>query len=689
MSRSALKLTAGGPAGWLDALVRAGQLFADERRRTLLAAALLAVNLVLLAMFLFVSYKGFFHSDSAVRVLLAQEMHETGRFFPAGWNYVNKDLMILFAQLGVWPLQFFQEGSYTLYALAGVAVAAVILGSVWWFSGLLGGSTWQRVLALAVLAGGVSASIEEDIFGQAAYGILLTLSCLLAVLTWKSMAAVPRRRPVWWALLFVLVLLCTWSNPQRAAATYLLPLYCGLAAYWWGGEWRSRAHASVPVVVATVLGFVIGAGLSVWTLTQVNNNAGVGAAHWLDFNAMAGNLVHTAHGLVALLGGLPAAGGTVISAQGIYAAMRLLAALILLVLMGRTVLAFCRSASAQARFVGGMVAGLAACFLFLHVTTTVADMNDPVSVARYLAPATTLALLLVICAPLQHASRLGAVLMVGLSLLLASNSVVRFNPGSMIHPGWQNPQRDALVAELKAMGLKYGYATYWNAGALTVLSGGDVKIRQVEVFDGLPVPMRHLSSDHWYEPEAWQGETFLLLTDQEAASLNWGSLTRYAGQPVREARIGDKRVIVFKQNLALDVPGWSAVLRKPLRIDAAPDGSKTVGRWVGSTQSLKTFPGETGYLQFGPYTLLGRGTYRVTFDVVGRADAPQQVVALVDVVAAGGTQVLGSKEVRGDGSAQHIIEFRLDKPVATLEMRVAATGAGEVTYQGVTLSAAH
>jgi len=687
VSQSPLNVAPAQQRGWPDALLRAGQFLCDDRRRTLLAAFLLAINFVLLVVFLFVSYKGIFHSDSAVRVLLAQEMHDTGRFFPAGWNYVNKDLMILFAQLGVWPLQFFYEGSYTLYAVTGVAVAVLILGSVWWFTGLLGGSTWQRVLALAVLAGGVSAGIEEDIFGQAAYGILLMLSCLITVLTWKSMTALPQRRPVWWALLFVLVALCTWSNPQRAAATYLLPLYCGLAAYLWGGDWKPRLRASVPVVAATVLGFAIGAGLSVWTLTQVNNSAGVGAAHWLDFNAMATNIVHTAHGLVALLGGVPAGGGNVISAPGIYAALRLLAAVILLVLMGRKVVALCRSASPQARFVGGMVAGLAACFLFLHVTTTVADMNDPVSVARYLAPATTLALLLVICSPLQSASRLGALLVVGLSLLLATNSVVRFNPGSMIHPAWQNPQRDALVAELKAMGLQYGYATYWNAGALTVLSGGDVKIRQVEVFNGLPVPMRHLSSDHWYEPEAWQGETFLLLTDTEVASINWGTLTHYAGQPIRQARIGDKQVFVFKQNLALDVPGWSAVLRKPLRINAGPDGSKTVGRWVDSTQSLKAMPGESGYLQFGPYVLLGRGRYSVTFDVAGQADPAQQVVAVVDVVAKGGAQVMGVAEVRGDGTAQHTIEFTLDKPVATLEMRVVANGTGEVTYKGVTLSA--
>lgn len=686
MSTSSLKPAPARNAlaqGWAG---RACAFFASERGRTTLASLLLAMNLVLLVVYFFFNYKGYFHSDSSVKNLLAQEMHETSSFFPPGWNYVNKDLMVLFGQLGVWPLLFFFDNSYTLYAISGVLGAIFILASAWWFTGLLGGSTWQRVLALAALAGGISAGVAEDMFGQASYGVVLMFTCLITVLSWKSMSAEPRRQALWWGLLFVLVALVSWSNPQRAAASYLLPLFCGLAAYLWGDDWKPRLRAALPVVAVSVVAFGVGVVLSVLTLARVNNNAGAGAARWLDFDGMASNVVDTLHALLGLLGGLPAGGGDVLSGPGMYAAVRLLAALVLLVLIGRRIVLMCGSPVARARFIGGLVAGVSLCFLFLQATTTVADMTDPMSSARYLTPMVVLGLMLLFCSPLAGMSRLGALLTTGLAVLLATSSVVPSSPGSMIYTGWNNAQREALVAELKAMGLRYGYATYWNAGALTVLSGSEVKIRQIMIPNGLPLPMRHLSADRWYEPEAWQGETFLLMDDKEVAATDWGALTRYVGQPTREARIGAMRVFVFKENISLELPNWSSTLRKPFRMNAAADSAKMVGKWNDAAGVLQTKAGEAGFLQYGPYRPLGRGHYTVTYDVSGRADPATQVVATVDAVTLGGNRILGSAEVRGDGTAQHTLQFTLDHPVLDLELRVLANGVGEVDYKGLTLT---
>jgi hypothetical protein len=266
-----------GKARW-----RAGvaDFLSRERGRTALASVLLVINVVLLIAYLFISYKGIFHSDSAVKNLLAQEMHDTARFFPPDWNYVNKDLMVLFGQLGIFPLLFFFDNSYTLYAISSSVVALLILASAGGFTGLLDGRPWQRVLAVAVLAGGISGGVAEDVFGQAAYGAVVMFTCLVTVLAWKVMSSAMPRRALWCALLFGLVSLITWSNPQRSAASYLLPLFCGLATYAWGGEWTQRLHRCVPVVVSALGGFAAGAVLSVLTLTGVNNNAGAGAARW-------------------------------------------------------------------------------------------------------------------------------------------------------------------------------------------------------------------------------------------------------------------------------------------------------------------------------------------------------------------------------------------------------------------------
>lgn len=660
----------------------------SERGKVALTGLLLLMNCIVLVVFLFTTYKGFFNSDSAVRNLLAQEMMETGSFFPPGWNYVNKDLMVVFAQVGVWPLLYFFKNSYTLFAVVGVFTCALILASAWWFTGLLGGRTWQRLLALAALAGGLSAVAAEGMFGQAAYGVMLMLTCLIAVVGWKSMAVERGRRLLWCSLLFILVALSTWSNPQRAAATYLLPLYCGLAALMWGDGWRNRVKASVPLVIATFAGAILGAVLSGWTLTQVNNNSGVGVAIWLDFDGMVHNAIKTLQGLMALLGGIPVKGASMVDGLGIYQALRLVAALILLVMMGRKIAQLCGDRIARARFAGGVVAGAAACFLFLQVTSTIPDMNDPVSVSRYLLPALALGLLVLLASPLTPGNRLAASVKIGLALLLASNSVLTFNPESMLYKGWYIPGREELVSELKAKGIPYGYATYWEAAPLTVLSDSEVKVRPVQVINGELLPMRHLSSDRWYEPESWSGETFLLLSDAEVATINWGTLTRHVGQPIREERIGSRRLFVFKENISKHLPGWSLTLHEPLRIEAAPDGARTVGQWVDAVEGLQTKRGEAGYLHFGPYSSLAAGNYVATFDVVGSADKASQVVGAVDAAAYGGKLVMGTAEVLGDGQRQHVVKFSLEHAVRNLELRVTSNGSGQVVFQGVTLEPA-
>lgn len=660
----------------------------SERGRNTLTGLLLLLNFVLIVVFLFTTYRGFLNSDSAVRNLLAQEMVDTGSFFPPGWNYVNKDLMVVFAQLGVWPLLYLFGNSYTLFAVVGVFCSALILASAWWFTGLFGGATWQRLLALAALSGGLSAVAAEGMFGQSAYGFMLMLTCLTAVLAWKSLTVDGKPRPLWWALLFVLVTLSTWSNPQRAVATYMLPVYCGLGAMLWGQGWKTRLKSCLPVLLATFAGVLVGAALSGWTLTQVNNNSGVGVAIWLDFDGMMNNAIRTLQGLIALMGGLPTKGTSMVDGLGIYQALRLVAALVLLVMMTRKVVQLCASHDSRARFGGGVVAGAASCFVFLQVTSTIPDMNDPVSVSRYLLPSLALGLLALLSSPLVPGNRLSATVKTGLGLLLAFNTALVFNPESMLYKGWYIPGREELIQEIEAKGGRYGYASYWEASPVTVLSGGKVTVRPIVVINGELLPMRHLSSDRWYEPEAWDGETFLLLSDAEAATVNWGILTRHLGQPVREERIGLRTMYVFKENMSRHLPGWSLTLHDPLRIDASPDGARTVGKWADAVGGLQAKPGEGGYLHFGPYSSLAAGNYIATFDVTGTAENPSQVVGTVDAAAYGGKTVMGTTEVLGNGKQQYVVKFQLERPVRNLELRVVSNATGNVVFKGVTLAQA-
>ena len=81
--------------------------FINKRVTTFLLLSILFINIGLLFWYIFYGYQEFFHSDNAVKVLLAKEIFETGNYFPEAWNYVNGDIMVFFGHTLIIPLLHF------------------------------------------------------------------------------------------------------------------------------------------------------------------------------------------------------------------------------------------------------------------------------------------------------------------------------------------------------------------------------------------------------------------------------------------------------------------------------------------------------------------------------------------------------------------------------------------------------
>ncbi len=73
-----------------------------------------------------------------------------------------------------------------------------------------------------------------------------------------------------------------------------------------------------------------------------------------------------------------------------------------------------------------------------------------------------------------------------------------------------------LTEALEENGLTYGYATFWNSQAITLLSDGDVKCREIlaNAKDGAKTDYYQSSFD-WYEPQDGVNEYFVLLSEKE------------------------------------------------------------------------------------------------------------------------------------------------------------------------------
>ncbi len=105
------------------------------------------------------------------------------------------------------------------------------------------------------------------------------------------------------------------------------------------------------------------------------------------------------------------------------------------------------------------------------------------------------------------------------------------------------------IAEyLKSKGLDYGYATFWNAQAITIQSDSACKVRSVEIDEDGVSQSYYQSNRNWFEDQPGQEEYFLLMTQKEARVLET-SYSRFLYAAHEELRYGGYVIWVFEENL--------------------------------------------------------------------------------------------------------------------------------------------
>jgi hypothetical protein len=666
-----------------------------------LLVGLFLVSLAALVYYLFRGYIPEFNTDSAFKSLLAGEVVRQGSYFPSDWNYVNGDLWVLFGQIFIIPFLPFFKNSYTLHAVSGLISSAIVLISLWCASGMVMRSAWMRLLTVTIFAGGVSWVMAENLFGQVSYGNVLYVAVFTLYFSWRWLEATSRRASVIWAVaLVVLGILAFWGNPQRAAAYDIAPMLAALLAWamargdlftWHPGarRWKLTGDARRLIILGVMLfgAALVGTILHVVSLAQAHSADGAGSARWLSLASFKDNLWFTLEGILGVFGALPTAGRSVMSPWGAYEALRLLSVLAMLVLLPSVCCGFLRDARPGARMLAAFTASGLCLFIFLQVTTTTPDMTGPVMSARYMLPSLVLGLVLV----LGHAESQGLRTPTGvaswcIALVLASSLVYPGNSFSRLYRGTPPSHHVQAMDVLKAHGLQYGYGTYWNSGVITILSGGDVRVRQIEFDRGLPIPRLHLASRSWFRPQTWTGKSFLLLSKEEAAQLDRDTAFTFTGAPLEEFPAGDFVVLVFKENLASTLPNWD-VDSSSERAISDPLGTRSqhqIGRLdkIEGRLQLAADAGETGFLHYGPYVTLPAGDYRVDVDVSAPSTGE---VGYIDVVGNMGATVLAKTPIAGPTAAPVSLRLTAAEAVQGVEVRVFSNGASAMTLRSITL----
>jgi len=672
-----------------------------------LALLFLVFNLLLLCWYLFVGYKAGFHSDSAVKVMLAKEIVETGQYFPRDWNYVNGDLFVLFGHTFIIPLLAFMPAGYLTHAISGLISALLILSGVWFLTGLTQVGLSRRVFIVAIVASGISGCMAENLYGQVSYGVFVYFSCYLLFFSYRFLQAGRKQRIYYGLALFCVLCLMFWSNPQRALVSFGIPLLAAIAWHIQGlnhTEFSGQIKTAWYAIVIVFAGVLLGAALHSVTLAGFSCDFSSLQARWLSYDFMLRNAIITPESFLALFGGLPTADGEVVSKIGIYEAARLAAGLALLGLIPYSIHMSLRQKSSGSAFLASFAFTALVGVLFVQVATTV-PKNDPILVSRYFVPSLVLSLILSFSQKLDWSKApivsLSTAAVAVCFVTSAYPAFVKMGNSSKFDRNISVQHHNALVGLkdfLLENGLHYGYAKFWNAGVLSVLSDEKLLVRQVVFDQGLPKPDRWLSSNRWYRPGAWQGETFLLLSNQkeeqeegleqdqkEQESIDWDLLERYHCKPIRELSYEEFKVYVFPHNLARYLSGWDRRYEAPGSFPASKESLHQVGKlhdnYENTGSAMVVEKGEVGALHYGPYIDVEPGTYTVSFDVA--VESAPNGSARLDVAAEPDQKIL-AETVLMDNTSPRQLKFTLER-LATLEFRVWSLGNARVVFRAVSI----
>ncbi|MEO7936723.1 MAG: hypothetical protein ABIR27_10740 [Dokdonella sp.] len=510
-----------------------------------------------------------FSSDDAVLNMLAESIAKQGSLFPRGWVSNNGDLMVPSGALILAPMLSWFSNGFALHAVAGVFAIALMLLS---FAGFLKAARLpipMILVATAVLATGPSRLSALMLFTQTTYVWLCAGFFVSATLIWRRFCSQQAGQKSSCASLIALasiVFLITFANPRRAVVMLVFPLYVfdralvmslarsvpgvrRLTGLFGLNDATVLLGFGFPFLIASISYF----GLFHFGVVETVHNAS--RLYWDGFASLG------KHARIFLQSWLPSlgSGSEIVATDGLLE--RFLGTIRLVFAVWLTWVGFAEVMRVRRNRdplrTALVLAWLAALIPSLTIYIVYAPLAIDLSTMRYF----TLPILMLLAVAAIRVSGAGqswkkSAPLAGIltSFFLVAVSSVRFVPAvtnsNMRILETRSSYAIRLAELLAAEHLKWGYATWWNAGATTVLSGGATRVSPIYESGQDLLPFNYMTQRLWYEPASWVGETFLAFSRSETTVEKIASLALNLGQPSRTIKSDEFTVLVYDWNIS-------------------------------------------------------------------------------------------------------------------------------------------
>jgi hypothetical protein len=635
-----------------------------------LTVATLAAQIVYVYL---VRFRQFVHSDTAALVLLGKSAIDAHAVIPTRWYWGNGDVWLFGAPIAAGPVALLGVGIETL-RVTSVLVFVLELGVFTYCYRLLTKSTLVSVLAAAVTLLGISRLHLLFVYVELGYGFITMEFFAIFVLLAEAARTRSRRR---WIVALALVFLVAASNPTRFLMYGLAPIFLAVAWPWRGLALRDRA---------TMAAIVTGTWGVAWAtyrfafprLVTFSPEAGHDRFAIKDLAGIAENAALYGRGLIALSG---ESGGLRLAAlPGLVFVFGAIALVVVYVLEHRVASPLGFVAVAQL----GQFGALSVPMLLGNL------MLNPLS-GRYLLPAVlpmlgmsvVLARDALLADGMRRAlARAWLVLAPALGLLALGRMI-----GASLEAAnaqWSNRAGHLAVAnELIARNLRHGFASYWNASLVTLLSEGRARTCPATVGDEGIFPYKWGVDSGCFDRANIGDRVYFVAAAEQRESFTRAT-TKAFGPAAERFEAGGFEVMIFESShldwewLDLPLPAGDAI-RFPLVLPASHPAIRH-GNVVREGRTLVA-TGTNGNVVFGPYVDLPAGDYRIRWLGAG-IDSPGDVAFDAYAGDAGhlGDFRIAAKDLVGRDELASL-SFTLPRPTRAVELRVHSGEGGRVVLR--------
>ena len=490
-----------------------------------LIAILLSVSLCLVTYFVLVDYRALYHSDSTDTILWAEATYDALR--PMNKDFYYACTLPFGAHLLMLPFIPFWGISFATHAAGMILFSALLMLSLYWCGKKMGLSPISSAFLVISMVSVLSSSrkLRDMFWGHSIYYSLGALFIivgigLVATLLHREeeidreieQRKLSRKSLRQLALIFFWFLLCC-TNRLQAIVVFAVPLLFGLI-----GERLmdfSKPHLfrqpkavwlAVGVgLLGGILGLLLGSVLS----DGISADYFAGYSRFTDPKSWTNNFLGLPKHWLSLLGVSVNANLSIASPNGLQQMLRIAAAALLFFVPVILTFFYSKIDNRMIRIwviVHWTITGFIS---FLYIFGRLSAVNWRLSPVAF--SAATLTFLSVFWlwkkGPLRRLSVLAAALLLPFCVSAAAN-LVKAKPGDYK----KNPHY-RLAEYLEKRGLSYGYAPFWHASVITVLSDSKVKVRPIDIEQEVK-PTYYQSNKRWYSAPPRVDEYFLLFDDK-------------------------------------------------------------------------------------------------------------------------------------------------------------------------------